>query len=70
MTGTMKIVSKYILREEIKMEDKFVKISATTLSEIIGGLYYGSDEDLSRTEDLIEWLEAHPEQSVFVNMEK
>ncbi|MGM0300635.1 hypothetical protein IGI66_000214 [Enterococcus sp. AZ048] len=52
------------------MEDKFFKISATTLAEIIGGLYYGSDEDLSETEDLIEWLEAHPEQSVFVNMEK
>lgn len=49
------------------MEDNFIKISANELAMLIGGVYYGSEEDLSRTEDFMEYLENHPEQAVYLN---
>ncbi len=49
------------------MEQSFIEITAEELAMLIGGLYYSSEEDLSDTEDLIKYLEEHPDQSVFLN---
>lgn len=49
------------------MEQSFIEITAEELAMLIGGIYYSSEEDLSDTEDLIKYLEEHPDQSVFLN---
>lgn len=53
------------------MENEYVTISAQKLAEIVGGIYFScEDEDLSSTEDLISYLENHPEQSVMIALEE
>lgn len=49
------------------MKQSFIEITAEELAMLIGGLYYSSDEDLSNTEDLLEYLEEHPNESVYLN---
>lgn len=37
-----------------------IELSFKDLSTIIEGLYYGGEDDLSHTEDLIQYLHDHP----------
>lgn len=50
------------------MKQNFIEITAEELAMIVGGLYYGEDEDLSNTEDLIEFLEKHPNHSTYLRV--
>ena len=47
-----------------RFEVTTVEISCTDLATIIEGLYYGGDEDLSHTEDLIDHLKANSDQAI------
>lgn len=57
-------------KEKSNMKDNFIEISASELAALIGGVYFNSEEDLSKTEDLISYLENHPEEGVFLNINK
>ncbi|MFQ7234208.1 MAG: hypothetical protein ACLRPU_05015 [Enterococcus hulanensis] len=53
-----------------KYEVTTIELTCTDLATIIEGLYYGGDEDLSHTEDLIDHLKSRPDQAVQLETSK
>lgn len=49
---------------------KSVSITLEQLAEIIGAVYYGEDEDLEHTEDLIDYLQENGRNVVWVNVKE